>query len=78
MSKEETISGMELTIFVVFLVGFSMGIGSVLFDSIRGVLPIWLRPLFLLVSCCCGVGVIVTILLLGYDKNEELKGEREQ
>ena len=78
MSKEETISGMELTIFLVFLVGFSMGIGLILFDSIRGVLPIWLRPLFLLVSSCCSVGVIVTILLHGYDKNEELKGEREQ
>ena len=72
MSKEETISGLEGTIFFVCLVGFSMGIGSVMFDSIRGVLPMWLRPLFLLVSGFCGVGFIIAILLIWYDANKEL------
>jgi len=71
--RDTTIEGTEAIIFFVFVVGFSMGIGSILFDSIRGLLPMWIRPIGLIISSCCGLGLILALILIGYDDHKEKK-----
>lgn len=66
MKDEGIIDGNPAILFLIVWSIFFAGIGTVLFDSIRGILPSWIRPIFLQISMLSGIIVVLMMAISWY------------